>query len=165
MSLLSEKGIKNIHCFGNVEPDERIIDDVLEKNGISVQRFAEENTFRTCLSITKWIIDSEKNLEKIDLCLASLSLAQWPELLACGCYASQHPSALLLQDNTDLDSIASSLDFVNNERNHVGSLISIGDHLGLSDGELKMLCNQLHSPLARDTTTQNCLFVHDEELA
>lgn len=142
--FLQKSNVNEVLCFGNVPADAKCLDSVLMSNNINVRRFAAETPFETCLAIASWIIESpEDEFEPYNLCIASLSLAQWPELLACGCYSAHHPSALLLQDSTSLDSIAACLDFIEEHKERISSVLAIGNHLGPNDGEMRILCNQL----------------------
>ena len=98
-----------------------------------------------CLNISEFVFNktSKKDNTPRELCVATLSLAQWPELLACGGYAAKRNTALLLEDQASLDGIASCLEFVRIHRHEVKQLTSIGSQLGLTKLDLDLLCNEL----------------------
>ena len=77
------------------------------------------------------------------LCIASLSLSQWPELLGCGAYAAKRDSALLLENPTDLDDIAQCLDFVERSSAQVDKLVFIGKESGVARLDRELLVESL----------------------
>ena len=94
--------------------------------------------FRDSLAIANFV--KEKIVRNDGLiCIASQSLAQWPELLSSAFYVAMKGAVLLLLDQTSLDSFASCLDFVSRERNSAAGMAFIGGKSGLSDLELSLL--------------------------
>lgn len=142
---LARGSIVHLVAFGPEPLD--ALDSKISSQGITVERITADTQSASCLAITAWVYDRmKKTHSKVDeLCVATLSLAQWPELLACGCYTSQRPSALLLEDNTSLDSIAQCLQFVRDRKNDLRAILSIGNQLALGETELQMLCYELGS--------------------
>ena len=90
------------------------IDDRLRERGVSVERIARDTPQATCIALCERSLAETRPSRngRRELCIASLSLSQWPELLGCGAYAAKRDSALLLENPTDLDDIAQCLDFV-----------------------------------------------------
>lgn len=142
---LARGSIKSIVAFGS-EPHDTL-DSEIVMQGIALERIAADTQAASCLAISTWVYDQmRKTHGKVtELCLATLSLSQWPELLACGCYTSQRPSVLLLEDNTNLDSIEQCLQFVRDRKNELQTIVSIGSQLALGETELQMLCYELNS--------------------
>lgn len=143
-STLTKASIDSLVSFG-ADPV-KDFDEQLINYGIVTERISGSNTFESCLAISKWVFEkfSANGHTSNELCVASLSLAQWPELLSCGCYSAHYPTVLLLEDSTDLDSIASCLDFVRKRKETIHTIVSIGNQLGLDDTELEMLCSELN---------------------
>ena len=140
---LARGSITHLVAFG-AEPFDTL-DSKIVSQGIAIERIAAGNQAASCFAITAWVYDRMKRARgRVDeLCVATLSLAQWPELLACGCYTSQRPSVLLLEDNTNLDSIAQCLQFVRDRKDDLQAIVSIGNQLALGETELQMLCYEL----------------------
>ena len=76
------------------------IDDRLRKRGISVERIACDTPQKTCIALCERTLVETQPPQNggRELCVASLSLSQWPELLGCGAYAAKRDSALLLEN-------------------------------------------------------------------
>ena len=85
----------------------------------------------------------EKHHNVSELCAASLSLSQWPELLGSGAYAGKRKAALLLENPTDLDDIAQCLDFIAKEGHGIEHMTFIGKESGLSRLDRELLLEAL----------------------
>ena len=117
------------------------LDEHLRQRGIEVERIARDTSQATCTAIC------ERTLEHIratrgranELCIASLSLSQWPELLGCGAYAAKVGGALLLENPTDLDDIAQCLDFVHDNADKIDKLVFIGKESGVARLDRELL--------------------------
>lgn len=117
------------------------VDAHLSQLGIKVERIAYCTSQATCTAIC------ERTLEHIratrgranELCIASLSLSQWPELLGCGAYAAKVGGALLLENPTDLDDIAQCLDFVHDNADKIDKLVFIGKESGVARLDRELL--------------------------
>lgn len=144
LERLALTDVKNLNIFGSTTAPE--IEKEFDENDRRAIRVAGSNTADSCLKICSYVFARSNNQKpdaKRELCVASLSLAQWPELLACGSYAGKGRTALLLEDTTDLDSIQNCLDFVAERRGAIRSLVSIGGSLGLSELDRNLLAHEL----------------------
>lgn len=124
------------------------IEDAFVKAGRKAARITGSSKAEACLNISAFVFEHARTgdiLSRTELCIANLSIAQWPELLACGSYAGKRRTALLLEDVTDLNSIRDCLDFVAQRRNELSALISIGGSLGLSKLDRDLLSHELLS--------------------
>ena len=118
----------------------------IQQGGQQTLRLAGNSASENCLRICEFVFDHPRPHDlsaKRELCVASLSLTQWPELLSCGGYAGKQRTALLLEDTSDLDSIQSSLDFVRARQRAISSITSIGGSTGLSELDLALLSYEL----------------------
>lgn len=117
--------------------------DFFQSQDFSVKVIAGASTQQTCLCLCDMTLTYMKKKYKYaeELCVASLSLAQWPELLSSGGYVSKRHGALLLEDTTDLDHIASCLDFVSENSSQVSQLTFIGKENALSHLDRELLFN------------------------
>lgn len=144
INLLKDTQINSLVMFG--ESSIPAISSKANEQDIQVSSINKETTHQTCLAISTWV---SKNLAiyskgRTELCVASLSLAQWPELLACGCYTAKRAAAFILEDTTNLDSISDCLEFVHSTSNSLHAIVSIGEQLGLGDTELRMLHEEIN---------------------
>lgn len=121
------------------------IDDHLAQLGIEVERIACSTPQATCAALCEKAIEQARaeTGRAIELCVASLSLSQWPELLGCGAYAAKQSGALLLENPTDLDDIAQCLDFVKRSSTQVGKLVFIGKESGVAHLDRELLIEAL----------------------
>ncbi|RDB58972.1 ABC transporter [Gordonibacter sp. 28C] len=137
---ICRRGIKTLCVFGtNAAPG---IEDALAQSDCVVTRITGEGTSDICLKISQLSLDATSKLqddEPRELCIASLSIAQWPELVACGGYAAKRGGALLLEDQTDLDSIKACLDFIEVNFDSIDCITAIGNQIGLSDFDKELL--------------------------
>lgn len=141
-SILERNGIKKATVFGST-PCPGI---ETESNVIAIDRVCGQTRQETCLKISGFVFDraqASSAHEPVSLCVASLSLAQWPELLSCGALAAKLNTALLLEDQTNLDSIAACLEFIHTRHHSIGELISIGGQTGLTQLDLELLSHEL----------------------
>lgn len=149
---IRRRDIKTLCVFGATAAPG--IEDVLAQSDCKVTRITGEKTSDTCLKISQLSIDATSELQDAgprELCIASLSLAQWPELVTCGGYAVKRRGALLLEDQTDLDSIKACLDFIENNSDSIDSITAIGNQIGLSDFDKELLGRYL--TLAKNSPT------------
>lgn len=131
------------------------IDDHLRQLGIEVERIACGTSQATCIAICEKTLPHtrSKASRTIDLCVASLSLSQWPELLGCGAFAAKQGSALLLENPTDLDDIAQCLDFVERASSHVDGLVFIGKESGVARLDRELLVEALDDAHGMNATS------------
>ena len=127
------------------------IDDRLRKRGISVERIACDTPQKTCIALCERTLVETQPLQNggRELCVASLSLSQWPELLGCGAYAAKQGSALLLENPTDLDDIDQCLDFVKRSSTQVDKLAFVGKESGVARLDRELLVEALDDARAR----------------
>lgn len=121
------------------------IDDRLRERGVSVERIARDTPQATCIALCERSLAETRPSRngRRELCIASLSLSQWPELLGCGAYAAKRDSALLLENPTDLDDIAQCLDFVERSSAQVDKLVFIGKESGVARLDRELLVESL----------------------
>lgn len=144
--LFKDAKTETLFAFG--ESSQNSIDDQIEQMGFCVTRIGGGDTNKSCIDVSAWVYDYflKHSANRTEICVASIALGQWPELLSCGCYVAEQASCLLLQDSTSLDSVSACLDFVSCRADKLGSITSIGDQLGLSEDSLKLLAGEmLHS--------------------
>lgn len=141
LSLAKRETIYIIGSAISGETESNIMQD-----GQKTLRLAGNSVSESCLCISEFVFDHPRPntpSAKRELCVASLSLTQWPELLSCGGYAGKQQTALLLEDTSNLDNIQSSLDFVRARQRAISSITSIGGSMGLSELDLTLLSYEL----------------------
>ena len=82
-----------------------------------------------------------RSFQSKSLTVASASLAQWPDLVSAGCYATKVDSPLVLIDPTNLDSIAGTLLLMS--RCEVDRLTFFRGQAGLTDAEIGILSSSM----------------------
>lgn len=115
---------------------------------LSFTRINGQRTHEACLAISEFVFDNTKRTSKDDpktLLVAPLSITQWPELLACGALAAKDNTALILEDQTNLDGISTCLEFIRSRRSCIHGLTSIGGQTGLTKLDLELLSYELTS--------------------
>lgn len=115
---------------------------VIESFDKKVLVLEKGNVSETCRNITNYISDSflrDSSAEK-KFCLSALTIGQWPNLLACGCFGARANAPLLLSDGANLDSIAQSLDYVSNS--NVDSLFFVAGSAGINVMERRLFCSE-----------------------
>lgn len=124
---------------------DRAVDLRLEQLGLKVDRIALESSQKTAIALCRKTMQElkEKHHNVSELCAASLSLSQWPELLGSGAYAGKRKAALLLENPTDLDDIAQCLDFIAKEGHGIEHMTFIGKESGLSRLDRELLLEAL----------------------
>lgn len=136
---------KHALVIGNTA--DRAIDAHLSELGIEVERIAYGSPQKTCIEVcerTLALTQKKGSANRAtELCVASLSLSQWPELLGCGAYAAKRGGALLLENPTDLDDIAQCLDFVERSSAQVDKLVFIGKESGVARLDRELLVEAL----------------------
>lgn len=146
LDRLTETILKGNHnraiVIGNTA--DKTIDSHLRKHGIGVERVAYETPQATCTAICKLTLEHlQITRGKVkELCVASLSLSQWPELLGYGSYAAKSGSALLLENPTSLDDVAQCLDFVAKNRVIIDNLTFIGKENGATRLDREILLEE-----------------------
>ena len=121
------------------------IEGHLSHLGIETERIAGSTSQATCVSICKRVLANtrpEPN-HTSELCIASMSLSQWPELLSCGAYAAKRNGALLLENSTDLDDIAQCLDFVLQSGEQIDGVVFIGKESSVSQLDRELFIEEL----------------------
>lgn len=136
---LSQGGQSRALVIGNTADDK--IDERLRQLGVKVERIAHGTPQSTCTAICKRTLEHIRATRGCanELCVASLSLSQWPELLGCGAYAAKVGGALLLENPTDLDDIAQCLDFVHDSAGKIDKLVFIGKESGVARLDRELL--------------------------
>lgn len=126
---------------------EETVDSNLEHLGVKVERIALESPQKTAIALCRRALRylRERCGGVNELCAASLSLHQWPELLGTSAYAGKHGAALLLENPTDLDDIAQCLDFAAEEGRSIEQLTFIGKESGLSRLDRELLLEAFDS--------------------
>ncbi|MDR2716287.1 MAG: ATP-binding cassette domain-containing protein [Coriobacteriaceae bacterium] len=140
LEILVSAGIEKVTIFGNSVPEE--VERQCREHGIEVARQASEPLFQSCIDICEWLLTARTG-GKGDLCVASMSIGLWPDALACGAWAAHRNGALLLQDPTDLDSVAACLDFVSRHKKDIGRLVFFGGDQNLGNLDRKLLYKAL----------------------
>ena len=102
----------------------------------------KDNVSETCRNITNFVSDSFLRVSSTEkkFCLSALTIGQWPNLLACGCFGARANAPLLLSDGANLDSIAQSLDYVSNS--NVDSLFFVAGSAGMNVMERRLFCSE-----------------------
>lgn len=116
--------------------------------GLNVTEVVSSIEMDECLGITRYVADYFNQLRpdaRHNLCVAPCSLGQWPELLSVGCYAGSSMSALMLEDPLNLDKIAQCLDYIDDRRNSIRSLVFFGSDSGLSSLDKDILAAELYT--------------------
>lgn len=143
VSYANEGNIQRVTLFGDAEPE-------VEKRVASstVRRITGEDLQSLCLAVSAFVFDElSVNSKSGELCLAPLSLAQWPYLLSCGGYAAKRHTALLLVDSTNLDNEAACLDYVRARRGVVERLVFLGSQSGFDSSDRSLLLGELFDGL------------------
>lgn len=148
-NALREGGQTSVLIVGTTADDQ--IDSHLDKLGIEIERIACDTPQKTCIALCERTLAETQppQNEERELCIASLSLSQWPELLGCGAYAAKQGSALLLENPTDLDDIDQCLDFVKRSSTQVDKLVFIGKESGVARLDRELLVEALDDAHAR----------------
>jgi len=141
LKILVENDFKKVILIGKTA-DPQILASCEEAH-IETQRIAAEESYQSCLEICDWLFDADN--KKKELCVASLSLSQWSDILMCGAYCAHKNAALLLEDPTNLDSIATCLDWVSRNKSKIKSLTFFGGKANLNESDRELLCNELFS--------------------
>ena len=136
-SFIRSKGASRIIALGPISNSDALAD--LEAKGISVKRINESSSALTCLEICRFT-QNQEGFSADTLCVASHTAGQWPDLLACGSLCAHEKCALLLEESSDLDSIAACLDFVHETKPK--KLVFLGGMSGLSELDRKMIANE-----------------------
>ena len=142
LPLLAASQIKEVLILGNAADHD--IERLCEEQGIKHSRIASEHAYQSCVDICDWIFDADVGSKgKAGLCIASLSLSQWPDVLMCGAYCAHTDNALLLEDPADLDSIAACLDYVSGRKERINHLTFFGGESNLNEDERGLLYEEL----------------------
>lgn len=138
----SRAGIGRIIVFGDHSSCEaRKIKEI--SAGIDVKMIGHRQGASACVDISRFIATGQRPCEDSEICLASYSLAQWPELLSCGCFCAKKHSVLLLVDMTNLDNIAECLRFVRENAVNRERILFIGSQSGLGAIEQELFSTEL----------------------
>lgn len=149
---LEKYHFKNVIAIGSIAESELCTE--LESKDMKVIKIAGSSTSETCLKVTlaAYHEAAKHNELPIELCLSSQTLGQWPELLACGSYCALVDGILLLEDITDLDSIAACLDFVNSNKGSFNRLSFLGGDAVLNELDRLLLYKEWeHSSIAKSS--------------
>ncbi|MCL2889209.1 MAG: ABC transporter ATP-binding protein [Eggerthellaceae bacterium] len=138
--LLAEKGIERLVLIGKTA-DKSLI-PLCEKKGIKTLSFASQDSCRCCIDICEWDFSPCKD-EKRELCIASMMVGSWIDILMGGPYCAQRNTSLLLMDPTNLDSIAGCLDFVARNKESIEGLSFFGGSSNLGDIDRELLYREL----------------------
>jgi len=140
VALLSMAEIKEVLIFGKTIKEE--IDTQCKQAGIKTRRFSSESIYESCINICDWLFTTSDTTKK-ELCVASLTMSQWPDILACGTYCGVQESALLLVDSADLDSVAASFDFITDRKDVISHLTFFGGDSNLNELDRELLSREL----------------------
>lgn len=111
-------------------------------NAYPVTKIGYKVPSSTCTDICEnLLVHREKSQKETSLLLAPLALGVWPELISSGSAAGKTGSALLLVDQTNLESISKDLDLVN--KYTPTELIFIGGNHGLTEADQNLFCGEL----------------------
>lgn len=116
-----------------------VVADFEACNSFKIECFDSENSYENCLNECTWSFAQYTELEPKELLVASNALGQWPDLLGCANYASNCNCTLLLEDPTNLDSIAACMRFVSKNRDAISRITFIGSEMGLSNTDKETL--------------------------
>lgn len=132
--LKSNPNVDICNAFG--EHAANLIDALKTTKQVDASRLPTKQ-YKDCLSIANFV-KSEIANDKGLICIASQSLAQWQELLSSGFYVATKGVALLLLDQTSLDSFASCLNFISDKAHDASGIAFIGGKSGLSSIEMSI---------------------------
>lgn len=144
VEFLEQTNIRSVTIFGSTTSPG--IEN--QASQLVFSRISGATATETCLKISEFAFECaqrKSSSQTTELCVATLSLVQWPELLCCGGYAARKGTALLLENQSDLNGIAACLDFVRAHRKDIDSLTSVGEQIGLSKLDLELLSHELVS--------------------
>lgn len=115
------------------------------KKNVSVTLLSDSEIGKSCLKICEFTSNYflKNNGSSTDLLVSALSLSQWPELLSCGQFAAKIHAAILLVDESNLDSIAACLDYVSQNENTIDKLYFIGGDSTINATEREMFSHVL----------------------
>lgn len=139
VDIISEGAQKVIVFAGSRHP---IIQQILSEYPEKVMLLEKESQALTCWNVSNYV-SKALSVDATDgkkFCLSALTIGQWPNLLACGCFGARENTPLLLCDNTDLDSIAQSLDFVSDE--NISYLSFVAGSAGMNEADRKLFCSE-----------------------
>ena len=134
-TLLAKAGISKAILIGDAADYENTLADL----GIEVTKLSGETTEERCFAITSFVFERFATAGPVGLACSVLNLGVWPELSCAGCYAAQNNMALLLEDNRDLDNVASCIDFVKSRSNSISALSFIGGDACLDKSNRELL--------------------------
>lgn len=149
--VLAKHHFKNIIAIGSIAESDLCAD--LEAKDMKVVRISGASTNETCLKVTQAAYHEAAKHDElpVELCLSSQTLGQWPELLACGSYCALTNGILLLEDVTNLDSIAACLDFIKSNKKSFSKLSFLGGDAILNELDRLLLYREWDHP----STTEN----------
>lgn len=140
LSRLKTEGVETLYAFGSFAS--KSVEKLDCPSGFDVVAMAADSPMRTCESLALFV--SSKSLKAGgDVLIASASISQWPELLACGCYAAREGSVFLLVDERDLDSIAFCLDCARKMVSKGAEIKLIGGKSGLTEAGKRLFVSCL----------------------
>lgn len=99
-------------------------------HGLSLQRFDEANPDEMSRSMARFAFESGQ--DGFDVFLTAPNQAQWPFLMSAGCIAPHEQMVILLIDETNLESIARTLDFLKRHQSKIRNVFALGTELGSS---------------------------------
>lgn len=146
-NILSQSNIQYAIAFGQDAPILEPLTKALASAGINVTSVGKtEMSSRTtldsesCLAITQFVFNafSEQHPVK-EIQIGNFAMSVWPDLQTCGYYGSSMQAPLLLCDDTNLDSIAASLRFI--QDSEPITPLFIQGQVGLSPIEIELFTN------------------------
>lgn len=144
LAIVEDADVRKLASFG-VHVSEMAA-RVAEALQLELLAFSDESTFGCCNALSAYEFERiAGEAGSVNVCIASLSNSQWPDLLSFGSFAKREHAVLILADTTSLDSIAQCLDFLHERKDRIGSVCFIGDKSGLGDMERKLFYTALEA--------------------
>lgn len=134
------EGVQKVVVFAGTKHP--VVQQVISEYPEKIVLLEKESQTLTCWNISNYVsktLSFNASTGK-KFCLSALTIGQWPNLLACGCFGARKNTPLLLCDNTDLDSIAQSLNLVADE--NIRYLSFVAGSAGMNDADRKLFCSE-----------------------
>lgn len=129
VNCIEELKADKIRIFGETAISKYEAEGKIGRSGIKTVAISGNGHSESCLEICKTaekeICENEQEASNAIL-ISSSSFSQWQELLSCAQFAESERAPLLLIDKTDLNSIASALDFLEEKSNKFKRLFFVG---------------------------------------
>lgn len=140
LEVLQYGGTKKVLAIGSIA--KHPLRNVLSEQGIAVDELAANPQEDPILELTNTVVANNLKSDPtipIEVCVSTQYIGQWPELLAIVGYAGKTKSTILLEDPTNLDNIASRMNFIEDHRSTIGSLTFFGGESVLNTTDQTLL--------------------------